>query len=297
MVFGEGFSICLRAASLYAGKRVTMNKVETLISGLVGVFASLATLVVEALKEGYNHDGAVETALMKAGLACHWRDHHDDLPDYLTRGDAEGTWLTLVGQELVTAICSYDWSDPYDRRRPGRALKDGENIIKFGDPHYEYVGIATANRLPIDTAEVWHKFCWSVVAELDKARLEDEAVLKKAWGLQMNLALVAAGCSKAEVQAWWSLQWKREWTPAQWAALCNRLDNQTVAWALAAHSSRYLDSIGAFVSSSFPRSMDAIEGLARAKGITKGVKKPFWDKAEGEVTPTAVVKGERVWSF
>jgi hypothetical protein len=274
-----------------------MNKVETLMNGFVGVFAALAALIVDALKENCGRDYAVERALVRAGLSCIFKSTPDDWWDYLTHHDEDGNWLTLVGQELVAATCSYDYETPYDERDPARPLKDGETIVKYGDPHYEYVGIAVANRLPLDTAEVWHKFCWSVVAELDEARLGDEAVIKKAWGLQMNLALVAAGCTQAEVQAWWSLQWKREWSPAQWAGLCKSIDGQTVAWALAAHSSRYLDSIGAFVSSSFPRSMDAIHGLARAKGITKGIKKPFWDTPADEVAPSAIVNGAKVWSF
>jgi hypothetical protein len=41
--------------------------------------------------------------------------------------------------------------------------------------------------------------------------------------------------------------------------------------------------------------MDAILALARAKGITKGITKPFWNT--DEVPPTTIRGGTRIWSF
>lgn len=230
-----------------------------------------------------------------------WRmgiDTVGERTDRIFTSDREGTWLSWAGCQLVTATRCYDWENPTGVRLSSRPCGEGEELVQWGSPHYEYVGVAPVEpRLDDDLVEAVHLEVWRLTPGLIAEAIEKQAAAAKAWGLQMNLALTAAGCSQAEVQAWWSLQWKREWAPAQWAALCRDTDTQTVAWALAAHSGRYLDAIGAFVGASFPRSMDAIHGLARAKGITRGVKKPFWNTPADEVPPTTVRGGAKVWSF
>ena len=146
-------------------------------------------------------------------------------------------------------------------------------------------------------AETWHKHAWSIVDQVKASVGAERSKLRKGFGETKNKALKEAGCNQAEVTAWWSMSWKKEVSPEVWANLCHNCSVEQVEWALEAHSNRYLESIGMRLGSSFPRSMDIIHALAKAKGITKGRKLPKRQTAVG-IPPTRVCKdGSMEWSF
>lgn len=268
----------------------------------INIVSIVAQVIVQVLADFYSGKcrGITLTPFWVVGAALHdlGIDPRGELPDQVLRGDHEGNYPTWVGEQLIRAERSYDWETHWSDRTAGCSAGPEEEVISYGDPHYEYKAICPVDpRISDELAETVHLEAWKQAPALMLSASASAMAKKKAWGSAQNLALVAAGCSQAEVQAWWSLQWKREWSPAQWAALCREATPQQVAWGLAAHSSRYLEAVGLFVSSSFPRSLDAVQALARAKGITKGVKKPFWDTPVDEVAPSAIVNGAKVWSF
>lgn len=255
------------------------------------ILATVRKVVKEQVESGYgirDIDEIAKWALRQLGVTTSpfsdkevWEDELFDMED-------DCTYLTWAGRRLTKTIHSWDFS--------GGPLDDS-SLATFGDPHYGYQCQVLAEELPLETLIEVHKVVYAVLPDLIKTVEEDIASKKRSWGNAMNSRLEEAGCSKAEIQAWWSLQWKREWSPEQWRHVCSTLTDDQVAAAMAAHSHSYLEAVGVNLRRSFPRTMDVISALGKIRRLTpKRVK--HWNKAEGGLYPSAIEKdGSRKWSF
>ena len=268
------------------------------------IYNELERALTEDLRGDYRASDfdLVDAALRSLGLDIRLPydlSRVDEWRDRITYRDEDGyVNTTHIGDLLLTAVSSYDYSDREDTRLPGRPLKEGETVYSYGCARTEYVGILTAPCVSEDLAEQYHLTAWRLLPVARKAVEDAEARKRKSWGWETNLRLSVAGCSQAEIQAWWSMSWKREVSPEVWADLCHNTPVLSIEYALEATSSRYLERIDMFLGGSFPRSMDIINALAKAKGITQGRKLPHKKADFGVPAPKYIATdGSRVWSF
>jgi len=211
--------------------------------------------------------------------------------DKLLQSDGEMTLPTFVGKHLINAEEAFDYETPSWDRNPKRLPKDGEETISYGDAWVEWVGVAPCSpRLDDTTVEFCHllisKEAGCLLRDLKRKKEED----RKAWGREQNRLLKEAGCSSQAISAWWSLSWKREWGPIEWAEAVASTETAALELALRAHAGWALDMLGfgeGLWLRSFPRRKDGIRGLAKARA-----------KELPAMAPTRVVKdGSAVWSF
>ena len=273
----------------------------TSISAAAAAEISSTMIALEREQNNLSRNNLVQLTLEKMGLEvreAYIREFSDVWIDKVVDFNWEsGHELTFVGELLIVARRCYDFRDRYEDRKPGRELLPGEKEVTWGDPHYAYYGILTAPAVSDTIAETWHLYAWSIVDEVKDIVYKEEDKKRKSWGWKTNLELSTAGCSPAEVTAWWSMNWKKEVSPEVWANLCSTCSTEQVEWAMEAHSNRYLESIDMRLGSSFPRSMDIVHALAKAKGIAKGRKLPKRQTLVG-IPPTRVCKdGSMEWSF
>lgn len=266
------------------------------------IYTELERTLTEDVKAGFSTSNFDIVDAVLRGLGIDTRlpydlSRLDEWNDRITYRDGDEDITTHVGDLLLTAVRSYYYSDREADRLPGRQPLSNESAYSWGCSIIEYVGVLTAPCISDDLVEQYHLTAWRLLPVVRKAVEDTEARKRKSWGWETNLRLSVAGCSKAEVTAWWSMSWKREVSPEVWANLCHTCSTEQVEWALEAHSNRYLESIDMRLGSSFPRSMDIIYALAKAKGVTKGRKLPKRQTLVG-VPPTRVCDdGSMEWSF
>lgn len=256
------------------------------------------TLLNEHLKTGALHKASdIRSIMWKFGIST------KEGRDYLIYGDSDGYWKTVAGTLLIRRVVSYDYSDYGVERASGVELAPGEELIEFGCSATAYVGLAPqAGRLPDQVAEYLHAYVCRNYDSWAAEVLAAQRDTQKAWGKKKNEALEAFGLSKAEKSAWWNLSWKKEWSAERWAEFCRSYSDQQLAAGLAADRSGnrtdYFKTIGIRLERSIPRTQDAVESLAKAKGL-----KPSYDGAWRKtplvdaVAASTDASGARTWSF
>ena len=173
-----------------------------------------------------------------------------------------------------------------------------------GEEYHTWVGaVAPPNRrLPDTLVERVHLLLHKEVPRLLMELKEERAAARKEWGREQTRLLREAGCNQAAVSAWWSLQWKKELSPEYWAELVQSTPAEVIQLGLRAHAKWALERIGAPNRGSFPRTMDLLHGLAKARGLKPASKQAYKASIEGDVvsgvSPKKVdQKGQRTWSF
>lgn len=265
------------------------------------IYSTIETVLKEHASLGSITDSnAVELTLRRLGLDIHQTSLDPDVwIDRLFMADNYGgSTTTCIGNLLIENVVSYRYDTPQSQRSAGRAPKEGEKEIGWGCPLVAYRGILTSPCINVDLAEQYHLTAWRLLPIVKEAVHSAETRKRRSWGWETNLKLSVAGCSQNEIQAWWSMHWKREVSPNFWADLCKNTSVMNIEYALEATSNAYLNRIDMNLGSSFPRSMDIVNGLAKAKGITKGKKLPHNKSDFGVPAPKSVSNdGSRTWSF
>lgn len=240
----------------------------------------------------FNKASNIEAIMWKLGVATAGG------VDHLVAGNGDGSWETVAGRLLLRNIASYDYSDYGVERTAGINTAPGERLIDFGGAHLQYVGLCPdAMRLPVQVAEYLHTYVCRHYDSWEAELLAKRKANAMAWGKAREAELEALGLSKAEKSAWWSLQWKREWSAERWTNFCRSYGKEQLAAAMAAQSTAYLLAIGIQMEGSFPRTMDAIESLGKALGLRKQYIKD-WRRIDSTlVAPTKINKEGRTWSF
>lgn len=199
-----------------------------------------------------------------------------------------GVYRTWVGNFFVKQVHTWDFS--------GKEM-DEADLVSWGDVHYGYQGRVLAKEVCIEDLIEVHKTVCGLIPELMKFFTKERKESAKYWGRNMNHQLEEAGCTKSEIQAWWNMQWKKEWSPIQWKVFCTSHSDETISAALAAHSHAYLEAVGVSLGRSFPRTMDAVEALGKSRKLSPK-RVVHWDKKEGGISPSEVKRdGSRSWSF
>lgn len=256
------------------------------------------TLLHERLKTGALHKASdIEAIVRKLGVSP------TEGRDYFVYGCSDGRWETVVGRFMIREVVSYDYSDYGVERVAGAEPAPGEELIEFGCPATGYVGLVPqAGRLPDQVAEYLHTYVCINYDSWADAILAAQKASQKDWGHKMNEALGAFGLSKVEKSAWWNLSWKKEWSAERWAGFCRSYSDAQLAAGLAANQSGnrtdYFKTIGIRLEGSIPRTQDAVESLAKAKGLKPNYnrswrKAPIVDAIEASVDAS----GARTWSF
>jgi hypothetical protein len=204
---------------------------------------------------------------------------------------------------MIREVVSYDYSDYRVERVAGAEPAPEEELIEFGCPATGYVGLTTqAGRLPDQVAEYLHTYVCRYYDSWAATVLAVQKADQKAWGQKMNVALEAFGLSKAEKSAWWNLSWKKEWSAERWAGFCRSYSDAQLAAGLAAGQSGnrtdYFKTIGIRLEGSIPRTQDAVESLAKAKGL-KPSYNSAWRKTPivDAIATSMDSSGARTWSF
>ena len=272
------------------------NSINTTTSSIIVIADHVIATVRKVVKEYVENGNGIRDideigkwSLRRLGVEVTlWKDAPEIWVDDLFDNDEDGTYLTWAGSQLTRTVHSWDYS--------GQPLDDAD-LVTFGDPHYGYQCRVLSKELSLEALIEVHKVVYTMLPDLIKAVEDDIASKKRFWGANMNHQLEEVGCTKAEIQAWWSLQWKREWSPEQWKRVCSTLTDAQVAAAMAAHSHGYLEAMGVNLGKSFPRTMDVIEAIGKSRRLSPNRVKN-WNKAEEGVIPSAVEKdGSRKWSF
>jgi len=191
--------------------------------------------------------------------------------DTLTTHDENGwTYPTWVGELLIHSRMSYNYSiSNASDRVPARTPVSGEVEVSWGSPYIQYIGIANASQKLNDyIVESIHLFLHRHINCLLYAWNEYEEQGRKEWGRKQNQLLKEAGCDDKAIQAWWSLKWKKEYSPEEWADIVRNTSNMAVRYGLRAHAMWVIEELGLPTRNSFPRTKDMIRGLARAKKLT-----------------------------
>ncbi len=253
------------------------------------------------LVEGYSINQVAEQIFRYLGVTLFPMYGDEECEDWLLYSDSEGSYPTWAGAQLIEAEMAYDWETPCHERHPGREPWAGEEVIRYGDSHCEYIGVVQElAQLSSDILEELHLTLFRHLPTLMADWKEDLIGQRKAFGQAINAELKEAGCSDKEINAWWSMRWKNEVHPKQWAKYIEEVDSQTIAIGLACHSGDALERANAFLRSSYPRSLDLLKGLAKAKRIRKISRKEYlqWLKNPVDVTADEVTStGERRWIF
>ncbi len=210
---------------------------------------------------------------------------HEELFEY---DNNYGKFRTWAGKILTQEVHRWDFS--------GKPLDD-DDLISYGDPHYGYQCRVVDRELPLETLIEVHKIIYQELPDLIQSAQAEIVERKKQFGLGKNAELKAAGCSSSEIKAWWSLNWKHEWSAEAWRSLNETLSDEQVGNALCAHSHAYLEACGVSLGSSFPRTMDAIEAIGKSRRL-KPKPLAFWNKGLEGFRPQKVQEdGSRIWSF
>jgi len=287
------------ATAFQPSKNVRINlPISAKLAEKIGVSAK-NVLRDKLITGGLHKASDVETIMWKLGINTR------DGMDYLIAGesDGEGRWLTVAGECLVKHCRTYDYSD----HRVGRlaaAGQPGEILVDFGGAHLQWVGLAPASRkLPDLVAEYLHVFVSRHYDTWAKEVLDAQKASQRAWGKEKNDELLALGLSKAEIRGWWSLSWKKEWSAERWVEFCQAYSNLQLAAGLAADRSGnrtgYFKAIGIRLEGTIPRTQDAVESLAKAKGL-KSQYVRNWRKdgiLVDAVEASVDASGARTWSF
>ena len=262
-------------------------------------------LLHERLKTGGLHKASdVEGIMWKLGVATSDGVNHLIYGvDHLIYGDSDGHWRTVAGALLIRRVVSYDYSNYVVERVAATEPAAGEELIEFGCSATAYVGLAPqAGRLPDQVAEYLHVYVCRNYDSWAAEVLAAQKAAQKVWGQRMNEALEAFGLSKAEKSAWWNLSWKKEWSAERWAEFCRAYSDTQLSAGLAANQSGnrtdYFKAIGIRLEGSIPRTQDAVETLAKAKGLKPGYdgawrKTPLVDA----IAASTDASGARTWSF
>jgi hypothetical protein len=173
-----------------------------------------------------------------------------------------------------------------------------------GEEYHTWVGaVAPPNRrLPDTLVERVHLLLHKEAPRLLMELKEEREAARKEWGREQTRLLREAGCNQAAVSAWWNLQWKKEVSPEDWAELVQSTPTEVIRLGLRAHAKWALERLGAPNRGSFPRSMDLLHGLAKARNLKPASKRAYEASIEGDVVSDVSPKkvdenGQRTWSF
>jgi len=276
--------------SLSTNLSVELNFNTTTIASIDAIVGDICR---KADRERMNREEVLESTLFRVGI----NDFHNTL--CFTAQDVydSGTYPTIIGDLVLRGTRCYDYSDYGVDITAGFKPADDEVEVSYGSPHYGYVAIAPLNRecpkALLKAVKTAIETSYHRVAPVVEEELRTE---KKSWGSEKNTALKEAGCDTVEIQAWWRMAWKKEWQPEEWAAFCNKYKNIQIEAAMAATGHRYLEAVGIGGERSFPRKMDAIETLGKARGLKKRYWKE-WKNGGTLVPPVVGDDGIRTWSF
>ena len=266
----------------------TTNNTTVIADHIINTVRKVVKELVESCYNVGDIDDIAKWSIRQLGVTTSPFGDEEVWEDKLFNTEDDCTFLTWAGGRLTRTVHSWDFS--------GSPLDDS-SLATFGDPHYGYQCRILSEELPLEALIEVHKVVYTMLPDLIKTVEEDIASKRRSWGNNMNHQLEEAGCSKPEIQAWWSLQWKKEWSPEQWKRVCSTLTDAQVAAAMAAHSHSYLEAVGVNLGRSFPRTMDVIEALGKSRRLTPNRVKN-WNKSEGGVAPSDVGRdGSRKWSF
>ena len=257
-----------------------------------------SSLLNEHLKTGFLHKASdIRSIMWKLGVST------DEGRDHLIYGDSDGRWETVAGRFIIREVVSYDYSDYGVERVAATEPAAGEELIEFGCSATAYVGLAPqAGRLPDQVAEYLHAYVCRNYDSWAAEVLAAQKAAQKVWGQRINEALEAFGLSKAEKSAWWNLSWKREWSAERWAEFCRAYSDTQLSAGLAANQSGnrtdYFKAIGIRLEGSIPRTQDAVETLAKAKGLKPNYTRS-WRKTPlvDAIAASTDASGARTWSF
>jgi len=238
--------------------------------------ANFVNLVIEVIKEGQGRVGVLGRVISKLGL----------VPFVLVDLDDEGgSYPTWVGGKLRKGkdICM----ERFDKPLPEET---GYVVINYGDPCYAYCGrFRKAGIEEFPLAEI-EEFLRGIIPQEIASFEAKEVLARKSWGQKMNEKLREQGLSEQEVHAWWSLGWKREVSPEEWARLLREISENSIQRGLNAHAGWVLKQLGLDFGKSFHRTMAIVRGLAKAKGLEAAPPEKFQKNSE-----PAPVDPDGVW--
>lgn len=204
------------------------------------------------------------------------------------------TELKLLYDLCTLRTVSWDYQSSSDREWDAAGRPEGVwDYARWGNA---YTGYSSALRQPRleDVARVRaaiFRLCKERHAEWQK----EQARKRKEYGRAINARLQAEGADRRIINAYWSLQWRKECAPEEFV---NYVLNGSVNWRLAAKAKgwRLLEIAGADeLRGSVPRTVDLARAVCRARG-----EKP----APGREVRTALMSGVTVpqsapgvWSF
>lgn len=281
---------------------LTTIKVSTNISLTLPLSDRRQGQVVEAtikeLEKAHNHSkGAdqaevVDNVLWDLGINTFHNSAH------LLRNDEDGgSFPTFLGSLLLRKTNCYDWQDYGVKRAPKIEPAGDESTWQYGDAAYAYVSIfPTRKDVPQELVVYLEGLIEAAFMAHNGPVLKKVLAERRSWGQEQNLKLETAGCSKIETQAWWSMHWKKEWHEKDWRQFCSHSDEE-ISHAMAAHSTAYLVAVGIrSMGRSFPRTMDAVEALGKARGL-KPKRLPDWKRWANMPRPDDIEEGCGVWRF
>lgn len=216
-------------------------------------------------------------------------NHHD--------GARYPSW---VGSILLKGEMSFDYEIPFHERSPRGECPDEYKEYQYGDPCYGYHAWGPSTpRIPKDIVARLSAEIEAEIPCLIQAWQEKRDAERKEWGRKQNLILKEAGCSAKAIQAWWSLQWKREIGPEQWTKLIKKTPDEAIRIGLAAHSKAALAKLGVQFNRSFPRAKDLLQGLAIAKGLKRASETEYkdWLRTADPMVPKEENDIGRLWTF
>jgi len=169
---------------------------------------------------------------------------------------------TLAGRVAVARQC-HDYSSQIRGFEPAEGMME----VTGGDAHYEYRRLCPVEPGREITLGLLRRALDSFAKKVEELRVAEEAA-RKEFGHRLTTELRSLGLDRKAVRAYWGMNWRQEWTPAQFAEAIEsgRRNPQAVRLALVAWAGWQLEELG-WKPSTFPRSKDLVEGVASALGL------------------------------
>lgn len=152
-------------------------------------------------------------------------------------------------------------------------VPEGYVYFQFGSPATGYASIFKKNPSIEDVCESYIEERIKITLDKTREIMDCKTSEKKSYGHQINDRLKSAGADKDIINAYWSLGWRKETTPEEFVGFCRDIDKTRLRLALCAESKRVLWRLfgeeSPLYRKSFPRTMDLLQGIARALGVEK----------------------------
>ena len=174
--------------------------------------------------------------------------------------------LTLLYKLCAVRTVSWDYQSSSDEQWEfaGRPAEGVWDYASWGSP---YTGYSTALRMPrLEDVAYVRAACYRVTKKRYAEWQQEQARARKEYGRDINRRLQAEGADKRTVNAYWSMEWRKECSPEEFV---NFVLNSQVNWRLAAAAKgwKLIDIAGAGnLRISVTRTVDLAKAVVRARG-------------------------------